>query len=183
MQLAEGEVGCGALVVDDARCGDRAHDPAQPPKDRGASQRIGQDAGGIDTVLQRQQRRIGTDHGSDGSGGIRHLPGLDPENHEIDDPHFPRIVRDLRRPDGKIAQKAFDPQSLGPNGRQVLAPGNESDVDAGLGQTPAEISAHSPRAVDGHTHGSLHVSGLFLLGCFCRQSHRPPGRLQWGKRA
>ena len=182
-QLTEGKVGGSALVADDARCGNHTHDPAQSADDRSVPCSIGQNAGGIDTILQRQQCRIGTDHGPDGNGGLRHLPGLDPDYHEIDDPHVCGITRGLRRLDGKITLKTFDLQSFGPNGRQVLAPGNESDVDAGLGQTPAEISAHSPRTVDGHAHGSLHVSCPFLLRCPCRPSRRPPDRLQWGKRA
>jgi hypothetical protein len=56
----------------------------------------------------------------------------------------------------EVAERALDPESLGPQGLKLRAPGHEHDLVTSRSQPTAEVAAYASGAHHGDPHSHLH---------------------------
>ncbi len=135
---------------------------AQAAQDARLAQHPGQFPRSIDAVLQGNHERVRTDHWPHGLGGARHLPGFHRNQHHIDLADLGWIGGGLDRLNVKISLQAVHLQAGVLQHGEMIAPGDESDLQVRLilGQfckPPAKITAHAAGAKHTNTHVTLHV--------------------------
>ena len=82
-----------------SRCGDEAQRPRKTAQHGTLPENLHELPGGLDAVVQRADDGVGADHRPHGARRLRNLPGLDRQEHGVDDADLGRIVRRLRRMD------------------------------------------------------------------------------------
>ena len=154
-QRPEGDVRLGARVPDMPRGQHVADDAAESTEHVLRTEGRGQPVGGLDAILQRNHDGIPTDERPHALRGVRNLPGLDADQHDVDRAQRRRIVGGGRRLDHEVAGDARHPKAARADGRQVLSPGDEGHVLAGLGQPPAEVASHCAGSEDRDAHAAF----------------------------
>jgi hypothetical protein len=104
------------------------------------------------TVLKRDDRRVGTHHRSDLLERSFGVPQFHAEHYEIDCADLRRIVSRVDASDVDVFG-TFDPQASASHRLKVFAAGNEVHVRAPLAKTSTEVAAKSARAHERDTHG------------------------------
>ena len=140
--------GSGVPWLGEIRCADlrdAAHDGL-------ASQDRDQPLGGVDAVLQRDDRGLGADHRLDGLARALDIPQLDAKQHDIDGADAPGIVGCLGRHEMSVAAAALDFQPLALHGGKMRAACDECDIRASRRQCRTESSSDTPGADNRNTH-------------------------------
>src|SRR5262249_53051653 len=118
---------------------------------RGAQFR-GQLSHSIDAILQGQYSRVGSHQRLHGPGRLRHLPGLDADDYQIDFTNIIEIVRGPGRINHEVSGQTVTLQPLSLDRPQVFAAGDKRTLCARLCQPAAEVSTHSAGAIDSYSH-------------------------------
>jgi len=140
-QLAEADVGLGALVADHAGGLDPGDDTAEAAEDALGAEDGGELGGGLDAVLERDDEAVGAEGGRNGAGGVGDLPGFDGKEDGVGGAEIGGVVGGLNGLDGKIAFGAGDAEAAFAEGPERFASGDEDYLLAGLGEATAEIGA------------------------------------------
>ncbi len=130
-----------------------AQQPAETAQDAIAAERPGESGRRLNAVLKGNHEGPLTEQRPHRPRRFFHLPGLGGDDHRVHPAGIRRIFGGVNGGKPKIAADALHPKAAGAQSLQVPAAGDEHDVDAGLGQPPAEIAPYAARAVDCDTHG------------------------------
>ena len=157
-EFAEHQAHEAADLTNHARFGDRGADLRDAAHHGLRAKDRQQPFGGVNAVLERDYRRVGSHQRLDRLTGGLHVPQLDAEQHEIHRPDAGRIVGRLAGGNHGFTAAAFDPQAVFPHGFQVGAAGDECDVGTGIRQGGPEGTADTAGSDNGYTHGSNSLS-------------------------
>src|SRR5574338_1380908 len=114
----------------------------------------------IDAILQRQHGCVWANERLHRARGLRHLPRLYAEEHEINFTNFTYIIRRFSRIDHEIAISTIHPESIRLDRAQMFATRNKRNVVAGVCQPAAEVPADTTCSKYCYSH-RLHQNSFF----------------------
>jgi hypothetical protein len=148
----------GADLLDQAWSYDRRADLRDATHHRVAAEDRDQPFGGVDAVLQWDNRGMGADQRLDVLARAFDVPELDAEQHDVDRTDRGGIVGCLRWHQMAFAATALDLQAMAFHGGQMRAAGDEGDVGASLGQRHTKPAANTSGTDNRNTHGFLLIT-------------------------
>src|SRR5215469_4549354 len=95
----------------------------------------------VDSILQRDDRCVGSQERSDSGARTFHVPKLNAEQYEIDGAYPSRVVGRLGWREMNVAARAQHAKAVRAHRRQMGPPGDEGDIAASLRQSRPEWPA------------------------------------------
>jgi hypothetical protein len=106
----------------------------------------------LEPILQWQNNRLRSDHGSYGLRRLWYLPGFHRYQYYIRFSGIGGIVGGLHGIHHKITFGAIHPQAIGQHRLEVISPGDKHNIFFCLGKPPAKIPPYPSATKDCDTH-------------------------------
>ena len=151
-ELAEADPRVHAGVADVAGRLDPGDDAAEAAEHALGAEGVGELGGRVDAVEEGDDEGVGAEERPHRLRGLGDLPGLHAEEDRVGRAERRRVVGGAGGVDREVAGDAADAEAVLPDGAEVVAPGDEGDVLAGLGEATAEVGADGAGAEDGDAH-------------------------------
>src|ERR671910_2584269 len=151
VQLANDDACKGAALGHYARALDHRRDLGDAPDEVLWAEDRGKPVARIDAVLQRHDHRIGADERLACFSGLLDAPELNAEKHHLHRPNLDDLVAGGEAPRPGLVTTT-DRQSVGADGIEMGASGNERDLAPGFGQHGPETRPNGTGSDDRDTH-------------------------------
>src|SRR5712671_627035 len=109
----------------------------------------------LNAILQGEDPRGGADHRAYGRCCRAHIPGLDAQEHRVNNAHVLRAICRYGRGHVEITCGTFHKQAVCLDCREMRPPSDEDDFVASLCEPGSQVSAYTSRTKDGDAHYDL----------------------------